>query len=113
MDRMISHPSFEDNWRRILATFTYFLDAPQPIGEGFDSSLCTVCPELANSVDTAKKLLRQLVMGLNARAQWSTRPDRRGQLWIVTKQGTGNLLRDPDLMQELFPADKENRGKER
>jgi hypothetical protein len=111
MDRLVSHSSFEQTWRLILGTFIYFLDAPEPIGEGFDSGLCGVCPELASTVDTSKMLLRKVIMGLDGRAHWSSRPERRGQLWIVTKQATGNLLRDPDIMQELFPSEKE-KGRE-
>ncbi|CAE7529124.1 unnamed protein product, partial [Symbiodinium microadriaticum] len=106
MDRLVTHPSFESNWLLILRTYTFFLDAPPPIGQGFDSSLCNVCQELANTVDTTVILLKQIIIGLDARAQWSTRPERRGQLWIVTKETTGNLIRCKDLMKELFQSER-------
>ena len=106
MDRLALHPTFEGTWRLILSTYTYFLDAPPPIGEGFDSSLCNVCTELANTVDTTVILLKQIIIGLDRQAQWSKRPERRGQLWIITKQATGNLPRCPDLVKELFPSER-------
>ena len=106
MDRLALHPTFESTWRLILSTYSYFLDAPPPIGEGFDSSLYSVCSELADTVDMAVILLKQIIIGLDRQAQWSKRPERRGRLWTVTKQVTENLPRCPDLMKELFPSER-------
>lgn len=89
-----------------MSILTYYLDAPPPMGHGFDSKLCKACIEIQQTVDIALELLKNIILVMSS-GGYFTGNGKAGQLWIITRQETGNLIRSPDLLNELFPS-KEN-----
>lgn len=73
------------------------------MGHGFDPKLCKACVEIQQTVDIALELLKNLILVMNS-SGYFTGNGKAGQLWIITRQATGNLSRCPELLNELFPS---------
>jgi hypothetical protein len=103
VNRLKSSPSFEELWRLLLGVLTFYLDAPPPMGNGFDPKLCSACLEIHQTVDFALELLKNVILVMSSTGTF-TGNGKAGQLWIITRQATGNLSRCPELLSELFPS---------
>jgi len=103
MASLVEQPQIEELWKSLLNVYAFYLDAPPPLGAGFDSKLCKVCPELTNAVREAIEILNQVIKAVDNGGYFSA-ATRKGKLWVVTRQATGNLDRCPDLLQTLFPS---------
>lgn len=103
MNRLVTCPSFEELWKLLLGILTFYLDAPPPMGNGFETKLCKLCVEIQQTVDIALELLKNVILVMSSSGHF-TGTGKKGQLWIITRQATGNLIRSPDLLTELFPT---------
>lgn len=71
------------------------------MGHGFDNKYCKLCIEIQQTVDISHELLKNLILVMSNNGYFNGN-GKNGQLWIITRQATGNLIRSPNLLNELL-----------
>ncbi len=103
INRIGTLKNFGGFWKDLLASITFFLDAPPPIGAGYDSVLDEKCVDLVSTVDECRNILKALLNGASNSALF-VNGNEPSSLWIITKQAVGNLKKYPNLLTDLVDS---------